>query len=43
MASKAEKDRLPILRPTPLTWGYVAFAVAVILLTVWGFIQTGAP
>lgn len=30
-ASTSNKTRLPILRATPLTWAYVAFAVAVIL------------
>jgi hypothetical protein len=34
MATHASRNRnpeIPILRPTPLTWGYVAFAVLVLL------------
>lgn len=37
----AKNDQIPKLRPTPLTWLYVAMAFAIIALGVWGFVIAG--
>ncbi len=42
MSSKTDND-VPRLKTTPLTWVYVAFAIAVVVLTVWGFSTAGTP
>ena len=42
MTSKLEKD-IPKLRPTPLTWLYIAFGILVVVLTIWGLSAAGAP
>lgn len=39
MTTKTNRNQLPKLRPTPLTYLYMAFAVAMIVLFVWGFVR----
>jgi hypothetical protein len=34
--------KLPILRPTPLTWAYVALAILALVMIVLGFVKAGA-
>jgi hypothetical protein len=36
-------DRIPIQRPNGMTWLYVAFALAVVVLFIWGMITAGSP
>jgi len=43
MATRSDRDLIPRLRPTPLTWVYVVFAVAALVLMVWGFVEAGRP
>ena len=37
------QDKPPRLRPTPLTWLYVLFAVAIVALTAWGLWTAASP
>lgn len=39
MSTETDQDKLPKLRPTPLTWLYVAFGVLMLILFIWGFIR----
>lgn len=43
MKANTNDQDIPRLKPTPLTWVYIAFAIAVVVLTVWGFATAGVP
>ncbi len=42
MSAKTDND-IPKLRPTPLTWFYIVFGIAVIVFTVWGMVTAASP
>ncbi len=42
MAAKTNNE-IPKLRPTPLTWLYIVFGIAVIVFTVWGMVTAASP